>query len=647
MLDMIFALTDRKTLDKNIRDEIDNFTHLKDIVGIAKKSEDLVQFMQSKKPIVITTQQKFVWILSKIEKDPELKKLKVAFLIDEAHRSQEGRMGVAIRTPFRNPEEPDEPEEEPDPEEEMAEIIRAHDLNQLFVAFTATPSQETTQLFGDPFDTYSEAEAIAEGYIVDVATSIISYETLYNLKSKVIPAEDEKVYPKGIISKALKNIAYQDEGLIQYKAEVMIRIFEENIKHLINGKAKVMIVTTSRLAGLKYYEIFQAKLKERPGADYKVLYAFSDFTNPETGKSITEIGLNGLDAGELIEDRFEGDDYRILIVANKFQTGFDQPLLAGMFLDKPVFEKNAVQTVSRLNRQHEGKDGVVVVDFTNNAHAILKAFNKYRQGTPFTGGTPDEKQCVGYYNEIMKFGIFEQKDAASIVDLIAARDDARLQFAVNRLRTKFNDTLTTIDERKEFVYLMAKYAKSYHFLVCFFQYPPEHGIFAAFADYVGPQLIKRGTVSDLMRQVRNSTVVKASVKYKGEYSIAGLTKIKGGKIGGGGAPPPKKVTVQDVINEITQRYKITDEEALFIRQVTEEKIQDPDIQKIITDNKDDIYFLENDYLVQVNYSIQDSYEEKRRYEELADPKYLEPGAIFDTMALSVIHYSLQKLGQEA
>ena len=217
-------------------------------------------------------------------------------------------------------------------------------------------------MFGPAFDTYSEAEAIAEGYIVDVAASIISYKTLYNLHCAIVlPPDEERVYPKGVVAKALQAVAFQDDGLIQYKAEVLLRIFEEDVKPLIGGRAKAMIVATSRVAGLRYFHIIREKLKER-GADYKVLYAFSDFVHPETNEAISEHAVNELKEGELIEERFEGDDYRLMIVANKFQTGFDEPLLAGMFLDKPVVDRNAVQTVSRLNRCHEGKRNVVVVD---------------------------------------------------------------------------------------------------------------------------------------------------------------------------------------------------------------------------------------------------------------------------------------------
>ena len=363
LVDMVFILTDRKSLDTNIRDEIENFTHLKDVVGLAQKAEDLLRFLKDRKPIIVTTQQKFAWLLDEIEKNPELKKLRVAFLIDEAHRSQEGQMGVAIRLPFRKMDEPDADVSELDPEEQITKIIRERDLNQIIVAFTATPAPATVTLFGESFDTYSEAEAIAEGYIVDVASSIISYKTLYNLNCPVAPKPDrEMLYPKGVVSKALQNVAFQDDGLIQYKAEVMLRIFEKDVMPLIGGRAKAMIVTSSRVAGLRYFQIIKEKLKTR-GTAYKALFAFSDFVHPETNAAISEHAVNELKDGELIEQRFESDDYRLMIVASKFQTGFDQPLLAGMFLDKPVVDRNAVQTLSRLNRCFEGKDRVVVVDF--------------------------------------------------------------------------------------------------------------------------------------------------------------------------------------------------------------------------------------------------------------------------------------------
>ncbi|MBE7416740.1 MAG: type I restriction endonuclease subunit R [Ideonella sp.] len=644
LVDVIFILTDRKSLDTNIRDDIENFTHLRNVVGLARKAEDLPRFLTERKPIIVTTQQKFAWVLEEIEKRPDLKALRVAFLIDEAHRSQEGQMGAAIRVPFRKRDDPDAEDAQDDgkdDEEKIAKIIREHDRNQLFVAFTATPAPATVTLFGAPFDTYTEAEAIAEGYIVDVAASIISYKTLYNMHCPVVPKPDEeKLYPKGVIAKALQNVAFQDDGLIQYKAEVMLRIFEENIKPLVGGRAKAMIVATSRVAGLRYFNIIREKLKER-GADYKVLYAFSDFVHPETNESVSEHAVNELADGELIEDRFEGDSFRLMVVANKFQTGFDQPLLAGMFLDKPVVDRNAVQTVSRLNRSHEGKKDVVVVDFTNNATAILKAFAKYRQGTPFVPDDPDPDLCVRLHADIIAKGLFAQADAHALVGLCATGIDAQVQSAVHALRTRFLSHYASIDDRKAYVYLLGRLVKAFHFLSCFFTYPVEIKEFSAFAEYVGPQLIKQGSVSELMQQIRQTEVVKAAVEYQGEVQpVPGVVKPKGGGGKKGSGPPPAKATVQEMIADIRAKFSISDEEALYIRQVTDEKVADTGIASTVQAHRDDRIFLDGAYRGQVNGEIRVSYNGLARYEELADPKYTDTGGIFDIMAMTVIQTHL-------
>ncbi|HCI12484.1 MAG TPA: type I restriction endonuclease subunit R [Gallionellaceae bacterium] len=639
LVDMVVILTDRKSLDKNIRDDIEKFAHLKDVVGLAKSSGDLARFLKQRTSIIVTTQQKFAWILEQIEHDPELKTRRVAFLIDEAHRSQEGQLGAAIRLPFRNSDEPDaeDAKGEGDDEEEIARIIREHDNNQLFVAFTATPAPATVTLFGAAFDTYTEAEAIEEGYIVDVASSILSYRTLYNLHCPL--AMPDKEFPKATLAKALRNVAFQDDELIQYKAEVMLRIFDEQVKPLIGGRAKAMIVATSRLAGLRYFQILKEKLRER-GAGYKALYAFSDFTHPETNEAISEHAINELDAGELIEDRFEREDYRLMIVANKFQTGFDQPLLAGMFLDKAVVDRNAVQTVSRLNRCHDGKDTVVVVDFTNNAQAIMRAFTKYRKGSPYEPGEPDGLQCETLYREILAADVFTQEDAQELVLLLTSKNDARIQTKVHELRLRFQGSIADHELRRGYVHLLARFVKSFQFLSCFFSYDYFIREFADFADCIGPQLVKAGTVSDMMKMVRATTVVKAAVLDQGEVTLVGSRKSPGGKARKSGGVPLMKVSVQDMISEIREAHEISDDEALYIKEVTEEKIADEGIKSTVIAHHDDGVYLNYVFKERVNRMIQDAYSVRGLDEELGDPKYYEDGAIFDIMAMTVIGHHL-------
>jgi type I restriction enzyme, R subunit len=323
-----------------------------------------------------------------------------------------------------------------------------------------------------------------------------------------------------------------------------------------------------------------------------VLYAFSDFVHPETNAAISEHAVNELQPGELIEDRFEGDDYRLMVVANKFQTGFDQPLLAGLFLDKPVLDRNAVQTVSRLNRCHPGKQAVVVVDFTNNATQILKAFAKYRTGTPFEPAEPDQATCLKLHAEILAAGVFTQQDAADLLALLKDGTDARVQFQVNALRVRFQAKLTAWEERKAFVSRLARFVRSYHFLTCFFTYPDDIAEFATFAEWVGPQLIKAGTVSELMQQIRATLVTRAAVQYQGVTTSGGPVKLKPGTGKGGAGPVPVKVSVQDVIEQIRARFDITDEEALYIKEVTEEKIADPVIRTTVQTHRDNPLYLD-------------------------------------------------------
>jgi len=303
-------------------------------------------------------------------------------------------------------------------------------------------------------------------------------------------------------------------------------------------------------------------------------------------------------------------------------------------------DRNAVQTLSRLNRCHEGKDRVVVVDFTNNAKAILKAFVKYRKGTPFEPEEPDQELCPKLHAEILAAGVFTQKDAADLAKLLVTGTDAQVQFSINALRTRFQVKLTDTESRKEFVYLLARFVKSFHFLTCFFTFTPGIKQLATFAEYVGPQLIKTGSVSEMMKQIRQTEVIKAAVEYQGVETGGGTVKLKPGKGKKGSGPPPKKVSVQDMIADIQARFTITDEEALYIRQVTEEKAADPVIRSTVTAHRDDSVYLEGAYRGQVNGEIQTAYDERGRYEELSDPKYMDPSGIFDIMAFTVIQHHL-------
>jgi type I restriction enzyme R subunit len=516
----------------------------------------------------------------------------------------------------------------------------------LFVAFTATPTNGTVQLFGEAFDTYSEAEAITEGYIIDVATQIISYDTLYHLESPLIPnkEEEEKLYPKGIVAMLLRRVAFEDEGLIQYKAEIILRTFEEQIKELINNKAKVMVVTSSRLAGLRYFNILQAKIVEKYKANpeqynYKVLYAFSDFTNRHTNEEIREHDINGLGKNEKIEDRFAQDDYRIMVVASKFQTGFNEPLLAGMFLDKPVLDKNAVQTLSRLNRCYEGKEKVVVVDFTNNTDNIIKAFNKYRKGSPYETSKPNKEKVDKLYQDIIERGVFNDKDAADFLALLKIGNDAVTQTMVSSYRIRLKSFYETITDQKDYIYQLAKLVKAFNFLSSFYKYSQQIEQFVFFSEAIGSQLIKEGSESELMNDISKLLLSKAAVDFLGTigFTPKEIKKLSG-KSGNSTPTPPPKTSISIAIEELKKRYQITDEDANIIREICEEKQQE--FLATINYHKDR-RILDDTIKNQIKASIKQAYRQRNHVKELYHENYIDDGAIFDMMVNTVFTHGLE------
>ncbi len=313
IVDMVIVLTDRRSLDENIRKDLAKFVHLKEIIGLSDDSGKLKRFIRHRKSIIVSTIQKFSYIQEIINEDKGLKYLKIAFIIDEAHRSQDKKMAGNVKAVFTDPDQPDY-EDLPTEEDEIIEVAKKINIsNQIFVAFTATPRQSTIDYFGEPFDEYTEEEALKERYILDVANNIISYQTIYNLKSKALIPDDEE-YPAGLIHKALRDIAFRDPELIQYKSEVILKYFEEKVKETINGTGKAMVVASSRAAGLLYFEALKEKIARR-NLPYKILFAFSDFTD-EQGNEIKEETLNELNTlhgGNKIEDVFDkNDDYRII-----------------------------------------------------------------------------------------------------------------------------------------------------------------------------------------------------------------------------------------------------------------------------------------------------------------------------------------------
>ncbi|MGY6647738.1 DEAD/DEAH box helicase family protein [Wenyingzhuangia sp. IMCC45574] len=651
VFDNIIILTDRNALDKNVKDDLELFTHLGTKINFAKRSKNLAEYLEKDRDIIVTTIHKFAHIQEKLENNKSLQNRNVAFLIDEAHRSQDGKMALTMRK-FFNDEEAEA--SETDEDETLKELQNLNISNQVFVAFTATTTPKTVSFFGEPFDVYSEEEAIAEGYILDVAHNIISYETLYNLKLK--EAIPEKDFPIGIVSKLLKNIAYEDDAIIQYKAEVIVKLFEEKVVPSIQGQGKAMVVTSSRVAGLKYFNTLKTILDDKE-SEWKVLYAFSDFTHPITKEKIEENTVNQLN-GKLVEDVFAEEGNRILVVANKFQTGFDQPLLSTMFLDKPINGVNAIQTVSRLNRKHKDKEqeDILVIDFTNNAQNIFDAFNKHRKGSPYKEKQPKKQVLVDLFEKITNLNVFTQEEIELYVNAfidaeLEARErnstaDAILSNLNQDYRKSFKQRLPLLEAQKSYVSLLSRYTKLYYFIAQFFELTQELEGFIVFAEVMSEILIRKGKTSEMKEFLKKVELSKGAVKYQGLKTnlikVSEPSSKTGYKTGKGGHEIPR-TTIESAIKEIKEKFQISNEDAIVIKEIVEEVSETTSTKATVIANKDNQAYLKTSAEPKVQSEVKDEYIKRDLWDKLDDPMYIQKGGIISLIGKTVIQ-NLIKVG---
>ena len=398
----VIVITDRKVLDRQLQETISQFEHKTGVVRkIDQDSQQLADALNAGAPIIVTTIQKFPFILEKVG---ALKGRKFALIVDEAHSSQSGsaaqKLRRALSTDGAKPAlkvelvgatYEAEASVEVDPEDVTTEDVinqvissRKRPENVSYFAFTATPKGKTMELFGRPgsdgrpvpFHVYSMRQAIEEGFILDVLKNYVSYKAFYKLAS----AADDKVLPESKAKRALARFAVLHPYNISQKVIVIVEHFREHVAGKIGGKAKAMVVTDSRKAAIRYKLAMDRYLKERGyDKDMKALVAFSGAVNdPDSGPDeFTESNMNPQLKGVEPAQAFKEDVYRLLLVANKYQTGFDQPLLHTMYVDKRLSGVLAVQTLSRLNRTHPGKEDTFVLDFVNDPTEILESFQPY------------------------------------------------------------------------------------------------------------------------------------------------------------------------------------------------------------------------------------------------------------------------------
>lgn len=430
VIDSVIVVTDRVNLDKQIRDNIRSFQKLSNVVAWADSSETLANALKAGKKIIITIVHKFPFILDSI--GTTLKNSRFAIIIDEAHSSQNGSMSAKMNIGVSgNASEDDE-----DLEDKIAKIVAGRKMaaNANYYAFTATPKNKTLEMFGTPlapdaedniqhvpFHVYSMKQAIEEGFIMDVLQNYTPYQSYY----KVVRAiEEDPEFDKKQASAKIRAWVEAQPETIESKARIIVEHFHENVinKGKVGGQARAMVVTSSILRAIDFYYAISEKLRQR-NSPFKAIVAFSG-EKEYNGKMVNEASVNGFPPSE-IESRMGQDPYRILIVADKFQTGYDQPLLHTMYVDKVLSDVKAVQTLSRLNRCHPKKRDTFVLDFAGNTQLVAEAFQKYYKATNLNRET-DPNKLNDLLAKIEEYNIFSMDEVEEINRIYLSEQDRSL-----------------------------------------------------------------------------------------------------------------------------------------------------------------------------------------------------------------------------
>jgi len=411
----VVVITDRRVLDQQLQNTIYQFEHKKGVVQkIDENTQQLAKALSDGVPVIISTIQKFPFISQALETlakkgegvEIDTAGKRFAVIVDEAHSSTAGetaqelrkilnKEGIEAAVAAQMLEEDDEEMSEEAREALLREVVkRARQPNLSYFAFTATPKFKTKALFDEPgpdgkapFHLYSMRQAIEEGFILDVLANYTTYNSYFGLIKSI---EEDPEVPQRKAAKALARFLSLHPHNLRQKAEVIVEHFRASTRHKIGGRAKAMVVTGSRLHAVRYKQTFDAYCKEKGYTDIKSLVAFSgEVIDPDApGKKFTEVGMNDGIPEKQLPEKFSTEEYQVLLVAEKYQTGFDQPLLHTMYVDKRLAGVQAVQTLSRLNRTAPGKVDTFVLDFVNERDEIYKAFKPYYEITE-VGEMPD------------------------------------------------------------------------------------------------------------------------------------------------------------------------------------------------------------------------------------------------------------------
>jgi type I restriction enzyme, R subunit len=605
VFDKVVVITDRLVLDRQLQETIYQFEHTHGVVEkIDEDSKQLAEALAGERArIVITTIQKFPFVMKHVD---ELKARRYAVIIDEAHSSQTGdsakEMKKVLGSAASEPTLSDAAElaaaeaaeaslltEVPDPVQDLlaAEVhARGRQANMSFFAFTATPKGRTLELFGqrntitgkyEPFHLYSMRQAIEEGFIHDVLDNYVTYDTYFKIDKAIT---DDPELDKSRASAAIARFVSLHEHNLAQRADVIVNHFRTHVANKIGGTAKAMVVTASRLHALRYKRALDKYCAEHGIGDVGVLCAFSGKLSDEGVDDWTESRVNGFPESETPR-RFDTDEWQILVVAEKYQTGFDQPKLYAMYVDKTLTGLAAVQTLSRLNRTHPDKTGTFVLDFRNSHEDIQQSFAPWyvRTHAPPT----DPHLLYDTHAELGPFDVLRTEEIETMVGLLLA-DPERNHQRIHSVMQPAVDRFHALDSERqdEFRDVLTRFTRIYSFLsqvVAFTDVKLER-------DYLFcrrlAQLVRRDSVAgvDLGDSVE-LTHLRMEKSWAGDASLddadGEVVTIYGGA---GRTPTLEQVPLSEIIQRINDRFgtHITDTDRLFVDQVADDIVANETIQ---------------------------------------------------------------------
>lgn len=579
----VIVVVDRTVLDRQLQDTISSFDHKEGVVvsiGEGKTSKDLRDAINDGKKIIITTLQKFPVIYEEIDDN---KGRNFAIIVDEAHSSQTGNSARKLKSALADTEdalreyaeiEGKAEEEVIDDEDKLVNELLSHGRhkNLSFFAFTATPKQKTLEMFGvktfegnyEPYHVYSMRQAIEEGFILDVLQNYMTYKNCYKIASNT---PDNPDVPTSAAVKAVRRYESLHPHNLSQKTAIIIEHFREITSKKIGGRGKAMIVTASRLHAVRYYHEFKRYIERKGYKNLDVLIAFSGVVKDKDDE-YTEAGMNKTKDGKTISEKqlkaeFHGDDFNMLIVAEKYQTGFDEPLLHSMFVDKKLSSVKAVQTLSRLNRTMPGKNDTFILDFVNTAEEIQEAFRPYFESTKL-----DEEINVNLIydtkNIIRGFKLFNDEDIEKFIKINykkgnqTAADLGKMTSLFKPVIARYNDL--NEDSRYEFKKAIRNFNKWYSYIIqitrMFDKELHKEYSFTAYLEKLLPKI--KGKDVDLEGKLKLE-FYKLEQTFKGDISLnpqnIDTVLVNPKSIDGGVKPADDQSTLEEIISKINEKYQ--------------------------------------------------------------------------------------------